>query len=1410
MSWNILDRANASSRSVYINFPAIIFFVVLAVLAAGSIHWVHLQQVARHTPLVLEEARKRAAADEVVAALAYYETYLGYRPDDADAIAEHALLKAKIATNANSAADAFYVLLRALTKLPERNDLRRQLVIQGVRIGRIRDCQEEFEVLIRKFPDDLEVLELSARGALQLRDFDVARVRYEKLLELGVKKLEVYREFLQILSSEFQDGDAAGALTAQMIESHPDSVDARVIAGAYYFRRGLLTEADEQISYALNQLHATDPTLFRLQAEIARQRRRPLEYSARLNQLSEQHLGDWQTDFQLAELDLSLGRRHLAEERLLKIARQENATAEQVWSVIAQLSEAQLTGAEQELRERLIQLDPEKKYVPSLMMLDNMRKSDWPAALEISRGLLKNTEVSPRFVMVVSMWRAECYAHVGDVAEQINCYRRALDASPGYQPARSRLAHLLFRAGEFQAAHTEYATLIQQSPVFARDLVTELLEAQLPEAPRPMSTAEVDRLFARWRETALDDPTPVLCQLDFFMRKGNLEQASLLMKEGMEKWPKEIGFRLAQIDNLIRIKAWQDVWTALDDAEAECGLQATLLVRRIFCLEHLDLDSEEKTTRLIACAEQFTKLDRDDQSQVWPLLIRGLQRAGVDPKSVENVLNEYESKNPSDALAHLVSLQNALSADRLEIAREHLESLKTAVGKDSPNFQLASVMYEIKVASKGDSEAISRAKSQLDLLRKSAPQMATQLLLLAADIDLLQQHPQEALAQLQEALRLGDVRSSILIRVTALMVMNGQLEQVVPFWRTLERSESEISENESETPKIEGGLLPGRRDLASLRTAIAPAAKDSWAIALALFRVDLALNAAEPAGEMIQLALKSSPQTALIWANWLPYVERFQPKTLNQELQEAKQKLTIAEQARLLPSILLRQRRADEAASLLKSACEESPHDAAIFRTRIQLLRQRPGEENLAAILKNAMSTTDAESASVREAARREFALWESTSKDYRKYREAVALADQIVRESAPDDDDAWRVQAEVNAHHSAHWKVAVAAFRHLEQSTHPEIRADAYLREARLLEQHRRWDEQDAALKSLLQLQPDQPQVVAQLMMNAVRRKDTKSVDHYYAVLSRLAKDDRLRLLSEVMLAASTGDRADIVPRVQAAYDQKTIPLDLTIEWLSLLKDDETCDAILKSQVDKEKPETIARYSIFLSTHKRALEAIPYLSLLWKSGAREFASMVALSILNSPEVKPTDLEALRLSLLKLSQLEDTSLPLLTTAAALEDHAAHPAAAMGLYRLVLQRSPDNLLALNNLSFLEAIHADTVGDATLQRIRHALDLHGPIDQLIDSEGVILLRRGEAQAALERFQQAWEQQPETNYLVHQAWAFMELKQRDAAAELYRRVDAADSPPHLHPLEAKLDIAYRSQLFDNAPADASTPAN
>jgi Tfp pilus assembly protein PilF len=124
--------------------------------------------------------------------------------------------------------------------------------------------------------------------------------------------------------------------------------------------------------------------------------------------------------------------------------------------------------------------------------------------------------------------------------------------------------------------------------------------------------------------------------------------------------------------------------------------------------------------------------------------------------------------------------------------------------------------------------------------------------------------------------------------------------------------------------------------------------------------------------------------------------------------------------------------------------------------------------------------------------------------------------------------------------------------------------------------------------------------------------------------------------------------------------------------------------------------------------------------------------------------------------------------------------------AVKTYRGVLRRDGRNVVALNNLAYLLAVGSGDLAEA-LELINRAIDLAGPVGQLLDTRAVVYLKQGQAGQAVADLQQALAQAASPGKHFHLAWAQHQAGNRAAAADAWRRATGAGlGEGSLHPLE------------------------
>jgi len=115
-------------------------FLVVALASVGT-YFLHAHQVKRNAGVLLERARTLKAEGRRPQALQYYLRYLKFRPDDADALEETATEMEKTAESERSRKTVFLVFEKALSRDPNRKELRRRQVYRALALKRWGDAE---------------------------------------------------------------------------------------------------------------------------------------------------------------------------------------------------------------------------------------------------------------------------------------------------------------------------------------------------------------------------------------------------------------------------------------------------------------------------------------------------------------------------------------------------------------------------------------------------------------------------------------------------------------------------------------------------------------------------------------------------------------------------------------------------------------------------------------------------------------------------------------------------------------------------------------------------------------------------------------------------------------------------------------------------------------------------------------------------------------------------------------------------------------------------------------------------------------------------------------------------------------------------------------------------------------------
>jgi tetratricopeptide (TPR) repeat protein len=235
-----------------------------------------------------------------------------------------------------------------------------------------------------------------------------------------------------------------------------------------------------------------------------------------------------------------------------------------------------------------------------------------------------------------------------------------------------------------------------------------------------------------------------------------------------------------------------------------------------------------------------------------------------------------------------------------------------------------------------------------------------------------------------------------------------------------------------------------------------------------------------------------------------------------------------------------------------------------------------------------------------------------------------------------------------------------------------------------------------------------------------------------------------------------------------------------------------QTAETVLRDEV-KRRPEAVLSLIALVGRQGRVAEALDLCAGAWQTAPVDAVSYACMAALHTAPPRPEDIRRVE-GWFNAARPKSAAAAtaLLLCRADLCDLQGHYADAIVLYRQVLERDRDNTVALNNLAYLLALK-EGQHKTSLELLKHAIDVAGPVPELLDSRALIHLSMGQSALAIKDLQEAIEDTPMPVACFHLAQAHHMTKNRAAAVIALRKAKKAGlKVEQLHALERP---AYRT---------------
>jgi tetratricopeptide (TPR) repeat protein len=513
----------------------------------------------------------------------------------------------------------------------------------------------------------------------------------------------------------------------------------------------------------------------------------------------------------------------------------------------------------------------------------------------------------------------------------------------------------------------------------------------------------------------------------------------------------------------------------------------------------------------------------------------------------------------------------------------------------------------------------------------------------------------------------------------------------------------------------------------------------------------------------------------------------------------------------------------DAASSWLKKAREARPDDPSITRMYTELLilrgQVKEVEAQLTAILGRAPTPENMDEISW---ARRVFAEILLSRKDLPSIRKALALFEQVQGPAAhgPDGKPArkpedLRIIARVYEVQGtpAYLKQAIAALEQLMPTglANPD---DRY-RLARLYIGEGDWPkarEQYRAIAALTQLRgtPEAlnryinylDQYATELLRRSQDAADQEGLIEAQELVERLKvlRPESLEfLILEARLHRAKGELSKAIELIEAGGNRPKLPAD-SVQKLAAVAEEfgrvDLAERLLKQLAARpDRLENRLPLARFLARTGRVGPALDLCEPLWKT-TKNPEGLVPTLLLGlvlgekgeKRKAESAQVERLAGWLQKALEQRPNSSILLTGLGNLRERQGLFAEAEELYRRDIDRGEgDKVVSLNNLAWLIVLRDGKANGTALDLINRAIESRGPLPELLDTRGIVYLKSGDVQRAIEDLKQAVAGSPPADKYFHLAEAYLAANNKDEAKQSLEKARAAGlDPESLHALE------------------------
>jgi tetratricopeptide (TPR) repeat protein len=1364
--------------------------IVLTVLA-GCAYCLRGYQVKRNAGILRAEAERAEERGDLLRAADYLGRYLAIAPADAASRGRYGLLLDRLAAppNPQGRLEAFLTLERAVRRLPDRADLRRDLVriAMASDLGRHGDACEHLHALLRSFPNDAALESLLARCLEAGGDPRGAAGWYRRALEHDRAQVESGTRLARLLRQKLGQPGEADQVMDDLVKANPKAIRAPLARARYFQEQGRLEEAGRDVR-AARELAPDDVEVLLESAALARGAGRFAEALAHLQHGLKSHPRAPGIYLALATTHLQAGARPKAIEVLRLGVKELPGQRDLMWNLADLLLQAGETDEAGKIAARLRRA----RFTPALLDYLAARapfaRQRWLAAATALERLRPRLTPWPDLVRETDLLLGDAYARLGHADRQHAAYRRVVAADPLSVPGCLGLGSALTALGKLDDAIDVYDRVIPRVPG-ARLVVARLMIAR--NLQRPLARRDwkgIDDLLDEVERARANLPAVPVLRAEALSAQGQYDRAEKLLQAARNRCPHQVELWLAQVALAVQ-RGKPEAAALLDRAESLFRGDAELRLARV------RLAARKGAAELRQAEARLVKGSREDGEELR--LLRTLAEAYAEAGAEADARRLWEqlgARQPDDLGVQFMRFDLAVRAGDRTAAGEGLARLRRIEGEDGTLWRYARVREVIWRAGRGQKAALDEAPALLQELRRQRPGWA-RLAVCEGELSELSGNPAAALPAYLRAIDLGERGADVIRRAVGLLYERQRFHEADQVLRklpeqallgNLKRLAADVSLRVASTPQEFG------KALVQAREAVSPDSQD-YRDQLWLGLVLSAADRAEEAEAALRRAVQLSPATPAAWVALVQCLVRHgQKDRARAAVLEAEGKVPRAGSSLALArchELLGDDARAEAMykAGVAARGAGDATALAALAGFYLRRGRERDAQAQFEKIV--ALRSTAREQA---DWAGRMLAVILAGGDDYERARRGLKMLGLDERGQSASQGQRSPVEKRAQAVALASQKglalrrEATRLFEELFAQQQPTAEEQFFL--ARLYESIGEAARSRAWLLRLLGAHGGEPRYVAHHAEALLRQGDLAEAEVWIARLEKLAPRGLGALRLRARLLAALGKKDAAVSLVLTASERKEVEVPAVASLLEEIGDARGAERFyVRFAVESRRPEARLRLAELLGRQGQGSAALEQCERARKDCSPEAVARACTAIVYALQPSAAELRRVE-GWLEEARKKAPSDELTGHLAALRNRQGRYAEAELLYRQILQHQPGNITALNNLSCLLALGAGRAEEA-LSLVSRALAVEGPIPYLLDTRALAYLAGKRSDLAVKDLQDAVAEAPTATRYFHLARAQRDAGNRLAAVAAMRKALALGlSPNRLHALELR----------------------